>query len=103
MKKNIFSSTKTSKSGWFLFLCVAAMALVMFVNPNTAQSTDKLIVTDPTGATAEFTAADNGTIRLNSNTLPASVPSYALIYGSKNSDNTGYWILTHHEQEEHLM
>ena len=90
MKKNTFSSTKTLESGWSLFLCVAAMALAMFVTPDTAQSTDKLIVTDPTGATAEFAAADNGTIRLNSNTLPATVPSWSLIYGSSNSSNAGY-------------
>jgi hypothetical protein len=66
------------------------MSLVMFVNPNTAQSTDKLIVTDTTGVNNMFVAGDSAPIiRLNSNAVPASVPSYAIIYGSKNNDNTG--------------
>jgi len=72
---------------------MAVMALVIFATPNGAYSTDRLIVTDPTGSNTEFAAADNGTIRLNSNTLPATAPSWALIYGSSSTvppSNTGY-------------
>jgi hypothetical protein len=88
MKVKTFSSTKVLKSGWSLFLSMAAaMVLVIFVNPNGAQSTDRLIVTDSTGVNTEFAAADNGTIRLNSNTFNG--PSWSLIYGSNNNNITG--------------
>lgn len=87
MKMDTFANTRILKSSWSLFLCLAAMALVIFVNPNVAQSTDRLVVTDSTGANTEFAAGDNGTIRLNSNTFLG--PTWALIYGSSNSSNTG--------------
>src|SRR5271157_2008894 len=90
MKNNTFSSTKTLKSGWSLFLCMAAMALVIFVNPNGAQSTDRLIVTEVNNL---FVAGDSAPIiRLNSNTLPATVAPWALIYGSATNSNTGYTL-----------
>jgi len=66
---------------------MVVMALVTFINPYPAHSTDRLMVTDPTGANIEFAAGDNGVIRLNSNTLPASVPSWALIYGSSSANS----------------
>jgi len=71
---------------------MAAMAVVIFVNPNPAQSTDRLIVTDSTGANNMFVAGDSGTIlRLNSNTLLSSAPSWGLIYGSSNTNsNAGF-------------
>ncbi len=88
MKKNTFASTKVLKSGWSLFLFMAAVALVIFVNPNGAQSTDRLIVTDTsTPPNTMFAAADNGAIRLNSNTFNG--PSWALLYASSNNSNTG--------------
>ena len=90
MKKNTLAAAMAMKSGWCSLLCVSAMALVIFASPNPAQSTDRLIVTDTTGTNDMFVAADTGTIRLNSNTLPSSVASWALIYGSSNNSNTGY-------------
>jgi hypothetical protein len=86
MKNNTFVSTKTLKSSWFLFLCVAAMALVIFVNPNSAHSTDRLMVQD-SGGNIKFSARDDGTIMLNSNTFNG--PTWALIYGSSNNINAG--------------
>ena len=87
MEKNTFACTKV-KSGWSLFLGILAMALVIFVNPNRAQCTDRLVVTDSSGANTMFAAADNGSIRLNSNSFNG--PSWALIYGSSNNSNTGF-------------
>ena len=58
MKTISFSGTDTIKAGWFLFLCMTAMALVIFVNPNTARSTDRLLVTDTSGAANVFVATD---------------------------------------------
>ncbi len=93
MKKNTFSNTKTLTSVWCSFLCMTAMALVIFASPNPAQSTDRLIVTDTTGTNDMFVAGDGAgstpIIRLNTNTLPSTVPSYALIYGSNTSNIAG--------------
>jgi hypothetical protein len=86
MKKNYFSSTRALKSVLFSLLCIAFMALAILANPNSAMSTDRLIVTDPTGSNTEFAATDSGTIRLNSATLPSNAPGFALAYGSLNND-----------------
>ena len=86
MKNNTFASAKTLKTSWFLFLYVAAMALVIFVYPNSAQSTERLMVQDSSG-NIKFGAGDDGTIMLNSNTFYG--PTWALIYGSSNNNNTG--------------
>ncbi len=86
MKNSTFASTKTLKAGWSSFLCVAAMALVIFANPNSALSTERLMVEDTSG-NIKFGAGDDGTIMLNSNTF--SGPSWSLIYGSNNNSITG--------------
>jgi len=88
MKENTFASTKTIKSRWHSFLYMAAIALVIFVNPNWAQSTDRLVVTDSTGNNTEFAVADNGTLRLNSATFNG--PAGSLFYASSNSSNTEF-------------
>jgi hypothetical protein len=91
MKKHIFSSRKTMGSVGFSFLCMAAMALVIFVTPNGAQSTDRLVVTDSsTPPNTMFAAGDNGTIRVNSNAFNG--PPWAIIYGSSNNSNTGFTL-----------
>jgi len=62
------------------------MALVIFVNPNGAHSTERLMVQD-SSQNIKFGAGDDGTIMLNSNVFYG--PSWALIYGSSNNSNTG--------------
>jgi hypothetical protein len=86
MERNIFSGTNTLKSGWVSFLCMAAMALVIFANPKPAQSTDRLMVQDSSG-NIKFSARDDGTMMLNSNAWPANAPTWALIYGSSNTNS----------------
>ncbi len=86
MEKNNFADMKTLKSNWSSFLYMAAIALVIFANPGPAHSTDRLVVTDATGANIKFAAGDDGTIRLNSNTFNG--PAGSLIYGSSNNNNT---------------
>lgn len=87
MGNSTLSSTKTLKSSRFLFISIVAMALVIFVNPNYARSSEKLMVQDASG-NIKFGAGDDGTIMLNSNTFNG--PSWALMYGSSNNNNTGY-------------
>jgi hypothetical protein len=84
--------TKALESGRLSLLCIFLIALAIVAKPDAAQSTDRLIVTDPTGVNTEFAATDSGTIRLNSNTLPSTVASWALIYGSSTNSNTGYTL-----------
>jgi hypothetical protein len=86
MINNTFSNTDTLKSSWSSFLYIAAIALVIFAGPYPAHSTDRLVVTDATGADTKFAAGDDGTIRLNSNTFNG--PAGSLIYGSSNDNNT---------------
>ncbi len=78
------------RSGWLSFLCMAAITVVIFVNPNSAQSTDRLIVDDTTGVNNMFVAGDTAPIiRLNTNTVPSSYQSWWLIYGASNNSLAG--------------
>lgn len=86
MNKNPFSSCRALKSGRFSILGVLLMALAILVNPILAHSADKLMVQD-SGGNIKFSARDDGSIMLNSNTFYG--PSWALIYGSSNNNNTG--------------
>ncbi len=87
MRENTLARTKTIKSRWYPVLYMAAIGLVIFVSPNWAHSTDRLIVTD-SGNNIEFAAADDGTLRLNSSTFNG--PSGSLFYASSNSNNTEF-------------
>ncbi len=90
METNYFSNTTTMESVWLSFLCMAVMALVIFSSPNTAQSTDRLIVTDTTGSNDMFVAGDSvPLLRLNSNTVPAAAQSWWLMYGTNTNNIAG--------------
>ncbi len=90
MEKNTFASTRILKSGRSLFLCMAAMALVIFASANNAQSTDRLTVTDTAGSNDMFVAGDaTPLIRLNTNTVPASAQPWWLMFASNNNSIAG--------------
>ncbi|MBF0560322.1 MAG: tail fiber domain-containing protein [Nitrospirae bacterium] len=86
MKNNICSSTKTMKLSCFFSFCMAAMSLAIIANPISAYSADKLMVED-SGGNIKFSARDDGSIMLNSNTFDG--PSWAVIYGASDNNNTG--------------
>ena len=75
MKKDTFSSTKTMESSWISFLCMAAMAIVIFINPNSAHSADRMMMQPFSG------------IMLNTNTNDG--PPWAVMYGSSDNSITG--------------
>lgn len=66
---------------------VPAMIFAALVVPISAHSADKLMVQD-SGGNIKFSARDDGSIMLNSNTFDTY--SWAKIYAAGNNDNVGY-------------
>ncbi len=75
MEKYKFSSTKALKASCFSLVYMAAMALVIFINPNSAHSMDSMTMQPFSGIMLNTTTNDG--------------PPWALMYGSSDNSITG--------------